>query len=289
MHEKSQFLRVTGANPCPICEHDSWCTVSENGAIVRCMRVESAKESKAEDGSIGWIHKLDKAVRLPAQKNEPRKLSIREVTECARKAYEHKLAPETRSKLSESLGVSRESLEALRVGYGCDRNGREWSSWPSRDFKGNVVGLVRRYEDGSKKTLPGTKCGLFYPMERKGLKGPVLILEGGSDVAAAFSVGVPAIGRPSNTGGAEWIGEMLGKKRKVVIGENDESPERRGRVSTCPIDCQGCLNCWPGMAGARMVAEKLKCNFVLPPSEFKDFRDVVRSGSMWWDLFRECR
>jgi hypothetical protein len=285
-----KFVRRASGTPCPVCGHESWCTVSVDGLVARCMRVKSDRESKGGDGQIGWIHAVSTDAPIPVEvvKREVVKLTVAQVTARAKSAYEHKLAKDVRSKLAVSLGVSETALDALRVGYGCDNNGKEWSSWPCRDSKGQVIGISRRYEDGSKKTMQGTRGGLYYAIERNGLRGPVLIVEGGSDVAAAYTVGVPAIGRPSNTGGVSWIKAILGRRRCIVIGENDESPERRGKIESCKPECTGCGNCWPGRFGAEVVSEQLRCQFVMPPSGLKDFRDVVKSGC-WWELIRACR
>lgn len=284
------FVRRKPGTVCPVCERADWCSVSDDGKVARCMRVESARESTGADGTLGWLHALETPMAVEVPQEKVTKATLAEVKSVARSAYEHKLASAVRAKLAQELGVSVASLDSLRVGYGCDRSGAEWSSWPSRDGRGNVVGVSRRYSDGSKKTMPGHRCGVYYPLERKGLLGPVLIVEGGSDVAAALTVGLPAIGRPSNTGGADVIQTVLGEKVKaaVVVGERDENPERRGTLQSCPVDCRGCLVCWPGLAGAKIVAKKLGCRFVLPPEGVKDFRECVRKGVAWWELVRCC-
>lgn len=252
------------------------------------MRVESEKESVGADGSLGWIHRLKEAV--PVERDEREKqppMSSEEVTVIAQTAYRNAQAPRMRESLAERLGVSVASLDALRVGYGCDRDGRPWSSWPSRDAEGRVIGITRRYETGEKKTLFRTRTGLFYPAERSGLRGPILIVEGGSDVAAALTVGVPAIGRPSNTGGAGWIRQMIGTKAAVVIGENDLDASRRGGLKSCPADCAGCGHCWPGRFGAVLVAQQLERPWAMPPAGVKDLRELVTKGGSWWELIRE--
>lgn len=251
------------------------------------MRVESEKESIGADGSIGWIHRLDEPVLVERTERENRPpMEPRDVLNLARQAFEHSKAAETRETLSKSLGVTTKSLEALRVGFGCDSNGRQWSSWPSRDAAGNVIGITRRYENGEKKTMYRTKTGLFFPIETSGLRGPILIVEGGSDVAAAYSVGMPAIGRPSNTGGAGWIQKLIGNKRAIVIGENDLDESRRGKNKTCPANCNGCGHCWPGKFGAEMVAKQLNRPWVFPPQGTKDFRELVAKRT-WWELIKE--
>jgi hypothetical protein len=45
------FRRVTRHEPCPVCKHDHWCRLFEDGAV-ECMRVESLTTCK----SGGWMH-----------------------------------------------------------------------------------------------------------------------------------------------------------------------------------------------------------------------------------------
>lgn len=80
--------------------------------------------------------------------------------------------PALLSVLSEQLGVSVESLQALGVGYAPlvefsdDRKSGPWWASPQRDSEGNITGIaLRSCEDGSKKLMvPGSKPGLVYPI-----------------------------------------------------------------------------------------------------------------------------
>jgi putative DNA primase/helicase len=51
------WVRVTQASPCPVCQHTHWCSVSANGALVFCMREPSDRPAKQESGQ-GWLHRL---------------------------------------------------------------------------------------------------------------------------------------------------------------------------------------------------------------------------------------
>jgi hypothetical protein len=212
--------------------------------------------------------------------------------------FDDKRADARRRQVSAVLGVSVVSLELLKVGYGADRAG-EYSSWPARDWRGAIVGIVRRYDDGSKKSYPGGSTGLFYELEWHKRPGPVLIVEGGSDTAAAITAGLAAIGRPSNTGLGRDCGvrRMLQStarargtpRRAIVVGEADSKPEKRGtnpQMPHCTVDCGGCLHCFPGMAGAQMCAGQLGCPWVMPPEGCKDFRDAMNKGRLWPGLMQ---
>lgn len=281
------WLRVTHRSPCPVCERPDWCTVSADGRYTHCMRVESDKAASGDAG--GWIHKTNRAP-MTSTKEIP-KLRPEQVHSLAKSMYEHPRASFHRPVLAKSLGVTVASLERLRVGYGRDRDGREFASFPSRNSRGKVIGITRRYESGEKKTYPGTTNGLFFAPRCMRDPGPLFLPEGASDVAAFLSLGLCAIGRPSCTGGVALLLPLVTHARQhgrlvIVVGERDSQPEKRGQLKSCPADCKGCSHCWPGLAGPRAVANALGCNFALPPVGFKDFRDYARSGGVWRSVLK---
>lgn len=280
----SDWLRVSRATKCPVCESDSWCTYTADGNVVYCMRVQS--EHACEKG--GWFHfdqPLDRnRVTTPAE--PPVKIDAEPL---AKEFYDNEEAAWTRLELAEQLGVTAEALELLRVGTGWDTSsGERFASFPSRDGTGKIVGITRRYRDGSKRTFKGTSNGLFYAPNWEKFPGVVLIVEGASDVAAALSLGICAIGRPSNVGGTTELKQLLaGKNRKaIVLGENDEKPHKRGVHDYCPKDCPGCMHCFPGKYGAEHTAKQLGVKYCMPPAAMKDFREMKNSRAVWLDLMK---
>lgn len=275
---KTKWIRVSRQHRCPLCQNATWCTYTTD--LVHCMRVSSDRPSK--DG--GWIHRLSEPlphVDLPDKPPTPRK----DAGSVAKTCYMNKAAAGKRVELAYALGVSRESLDDLRVGVGWDRDGIEWASFPSRGASGEIVGITRRYDNGSKKTLAGTSnAGIFCKEWWWIGNGTVYIVEGASDVAALIDAGLSALGRPSCIGGFAALTAYLKRRnprRIVVIGENDLKPEKRGSIQQCPPNCKGCLICWPGRAGCLITASRLskslnrKVETLMPPEEFKDVRQ-------WW-------
>lgn len=276
---QSKWVRVRNDRPCEICQKPDYCTRTTDGKAAKCMRIKSEKEVPGKDGSIGWLHKIGDPIPVHPEK-EP--VQIKDVTAVAKKMYFDPMAADKREEIAKSLGVSVASLEALRVGIGWDRDGEEYASFPSRDAACKIIGITRRYHSGEKKTLAGTSnSGIFVPVDWWKPTGPVLIVEGASDVAALVTHGFACLGRPSNIGGAKVILAYLGRRalsrRIVVVGENDLKPERVGTVAQCAAGCFGCSWCWPGKYGAINTSGRLRCEWIMPPEGIKDVRQWTAS------------
>lgn len=257
---KREWIRVTRSKRCPCCDKSDFCTISADGTKVHCMRVESEQPAKGTLG--GWIHKLADAVQTPTTLT-PRQEQRPEIDfhAEARRMFEHKRAEQTRAELSASLGVSIDALKRLGVGFGADK--REFSSWPERGIDGKVSGIIRRYADGSKKTMRWSRHGLYFAVNWRESTDLVLCPEGGSDTAALLSMGLFALGRPSNVGGVDLLIAKLRKikpLRVIVLGERDAKPDRRGdpKTPSCPTECKGCPLCYPGWYGMKATAERLR-------------------------------
>jgi hypothetical protein len=50
----TKLQHVTAKHPCPVCEKPDWCSVTENGEIVICMRVSEGAHRPSKNG--GWTH-----------------------------------------------------------------------------------------------------------------------------------------------------------------------------------------------------------------------------------------
>lgn len=164
--------------------------------------------------------------------------------------------------------VNPETLTSLGVGF---YNRDDAYTFPERDGSNNVIGILRRNsETGEKKMVRGSKRGLYYPSNLDFAdKDTIFIPEGVSDTAVLLNLGLCAIGRPSATGGADHLVELLRNcpedKEIVVLGENDEKDD----------------GMWPGREGATKVAAKLQrelgrtVKIAMPPDGHKDVRDYV--------------
>jgi len=286
---KTDWARVSRSNRCPICDRYHWCTVNSEAGLVRCTKVKSERESIGSDGSASWIHQVSQGLhkfKFNQQFNQQPKpvISIEEISALSKGMFHHPMAESAREREADNLGVPAWTLLNLKVGYGIDQVG-EFTSWPIRNFKRQIIGIMRRYRSGKKLTFKGTSnAGLFIPESILPMD-TLWIVEGGSDTAAASSIPVSAIGRPSNSGGSRVIAGLLKTmpfvKNVIVWGEND-------RKADCKMNCGGeCPSCWPGKFGANFVATQLKrqvnskhkkIEIRMPKEGIKDVREMVLTG-----------
>jgi hypothetical protein len=167
------------------------------------------------------------------------------------------------SELAEELRVSTQSLIDLGVGWypqqAC------WT-FPERDANGKVIGINRRFRNGDKKRMSGSKSGLTYACGWNQGNGPICLVEGGSDTAALITIGISGVGRPSNRAGVGLMVDLLfdipAHREIVVVAERDQKED----------------GAWPGRDGAISVATQLAealgrpITWALLPGNAKDAR-----------------
>ena len=58
---RSKWVRVSKESPCPICKEPDWCSVSADGSVAKCMRVEegSFKRKADKNGAAYFLHRLE--------------------------------------------------------------------------------------------------------------------------------------------------------------------------------------------------------------------------------------
>lgn len=245
---KDGWLPVSKRNPCPACGKPDWCLIGSR--FVLCNRVES---NKPQPGG-GWLHPLDVSLQRPTPPVPPPRPPTPNFTAMIRRwAIE---TPEMALQaLATSLGVSADSLASLNAVYASQH--RAWA-FPMRDGYGNIIGIRLRSDDGRKWAVRGSRNGIFIP---QGIApGKVAyITEGPTDTAAALSLGLYAIGRPSCNTGSHEIRQHLksvGIYRAIIIADNDA----------------------PGLDGAARVGHELKLKHCIwcPPT--KDIREYANLG-----------
>lgn len=160
----------------------------------------------------------------------------------------------------------------------CGKN--DWCLVSSDDPHDPSAVLCGRVSDGAERELD---AGYLHIRRSTGRIGegsrsalissdyPVLVVEGYSDVAAAFDLGFIAVGRASATSGKTSLVEITRGRNIVVIGENDGSVGITGMEQTFHALQPSCSS-----------TQKL-----LPPEGFKDLRDWFKRGALTTDLLLE--
>ena len=260
-----EWVRVSKEFPCPICEKTDWCCVTPDGRLCNCMRLEGGKPCK----NGGWLYKLDGDTKpkcyLPKAKAKVPDVNF------------YKLAKEyfcgclsTANPLAERLGVSEDSLQRLGTGF----DGKNYV-FPMWDGTRKMIGMRLRTPDGKKFSVTGSKNGLFWPqLVKSDSKNLLFICEGPTDCAALLDLGFDAIGRPSCSGGTEFIKTLLtGHDRQVVIVSDKDSPKQRPGGGTFR----------PGQDGAARLGAAIKplCRSVriIKPCVGKDARQWYQAGA----------
>jgi phage/plasmid primase-like uncharacterized protein len=229
-----------------------------------CQRTKSDKLA----GDAGWLHKLvDEISRFESRPKPatPRPKPATPSCHWAKLAdtfFEHDDAAFRRSKLAAEFVVRVEILAALWIGW----DGQSYSI-PERDSRGKIVGISRRWPDGSKGFHAGGNRGLTFTPDWFEDDGPVYVVEGASDVAAMLQAEYCCVGRFSNSGGLNSLAELFAEwpdREIVVMGENDQKPDGD----------------WPGRA-AESLAERLMKQLQRPvswglPTAGKDARQQLQ-------------
>jgi hypothetical protein len=184
------------------------------------------------------------------------------------KTFVAQFSQASRDELAERLGLPESCFSALPLlgAYPRERNGACWI-FPEVNGQGVLIGLTRRWRNGQKASMLGSKRGICMPKGWHDGDGPIFMPEGASDTLTLVALGLNALGRPSDSAGTKHLVDALDSLDKtrslVVLGENDAKAD----------------GSWPGRDNARVTARALqellkrKVFWTLPPNGAKDVRE----------------
>lgn len=258
--QDSRWHRVTRRNRCPICEHDSWCTVAPDRSAARCKRVASDHPCPGEDGDA-WLHVIHEL--RPARRANPLPMlpPLRRDLERLADDYRTNATPTWIERNAEGLGVAREALVALGVGR--DPSGN--LAFPMVNAAHQVVGIRIRTPQGQKFAVRGGHEGVFLPRRAATTDGILLFPEGPTCSAAVLTLGFEAVGRPSCSGGVRYCTELARLRECVVVADAD-APGQRGAMTLV----------------TSLVAVAKSVRILTPP--MKDMRDWLKAGATHADV-----
>lgn len=272
---------VSKREPCPICQHDGWCGIKDNGEVCHCMRVPSPHPCQ----SGGWFHFLKETERVevprgPKPPVRARMFNAELTMEGFRAEFEKpgggKDIFDSLIEIGRDLNLCPAHIDRLQVGRSAFH--RAWA-FPMLDSAGRTVGIRLREYGGSRKwSVSGSRDGLFYDPELQaaetvshGVCGrELVVVEGATDCIAGYALGLPCVGRSACATGADMLKGLcarLGANRITIVADNDAY---KFRPDGTP---------WrPGIEGAQALARQLRRTYriVTPPK--KDLRDWYGAG-----------
>lgn len=250
----ANWHNVTRREPCPICHKPDWCSLSNDGRVCVCRRIESNRPTKS---GMGWIHWLRDFPQIFTTSHRQPTTSHQPSPDFAALHATFDGSLSTQTALAKKLGLSPESFAALDVRHNRAKN---CMSFPMRDAEGHITGL--RYRDihtGRKLSARGSKDGLFFdcrPHDAAAEAEEIIITEGPTDTAAALDLGLYAVGRSSCLSGVQLLRDFihLHRIRRVTIFADGDKPGRDG-------------------AKRLSAALSVPSRIMLPPPSIKDLRE----------------
>ncbi len=250
----SDWIRVNRNLKCPICSSADWCMVSADGKAAICPRTKEGSIKMC--GDSGYLHKLtdDKVIRMPKKKRRQKPVDIdwasmsMDYCRCGN-LDKHMI------NLANHLGIENyTALDLFEVGW----DGEAWTiPMYIVDIIGSlqIVGIKRRFPDGSKKAVSGSMNALFVPWAQQ--SNTLYIVEGFSDALTLADLHYSVIGKPNCFSWSKLIIPYIKEfkwKKVLLVSDNDE----------------------PGIKGNLKLEKDLegivKCGIVYPPEGIKDVR-----------------
>ncbi len=274
--EKWIELKRGGDTTCPMCGKQDWCSQSPDGGAFDCKRGKGqpvpAGFEYVKDSAQGVIIKLiDQSLVVAPSADAIQKAQVDKLTTEQCNALHDQYLKDIGNRadtLASELGVSKDSLTKLEVGFDLQRM---CFTFPERDHEQNIVGFSTRYVDGKKLCVKGSRRAATIPNQWDSGEGPIFLVEGASDVAACITMGMSVIGRPGAMpcdsfihAADKLIGEI--RDRKIVVVAEWDNKDNGD---------------WPGKEGAIATANRLYELFgfpiywSLPPQDEKDCRTYL--------------
>lgn len=273
---RSPLQKVSKRHPCPICQHDHWCSVTADGALCICMRIAAGSVKKSRNE--GFVHILKDRPIGPRRMAIAEPKPVRQDWALLARRFQTALNPERLQRLARDLGLSIASLQRLGIGWAwkadlsdtgtrCRSEGC-WT-FPMRHPAGAVLGIRLRTPEGFKYALEGSRDGLFLPQDPPETD-TLWITEGPTDCAALLDLGLSAVGRSCCRSGGPLLIDGVRQRhyRSVVIVADGDRP---------------------GQAGAQALATLLalhvrQLKILTPPPGLKDARAWKAAGATASDL-----
>ncbi len=216
--------RVSHLNPCPVCGRPDGCLYALDGSVAICSRVQEGSIKTVGEGpfSGGYLHIIKSDFKpKPVKKKRPVTINWSTLNQCYRRCFNFSGNVKIVLDLIDTFQVACSTLNSIEPGWDTQAY-----TFPVRNSDDGIVGIQRRFPDGSKKWVKGSLNGIFIPRLDWTNLETLFICEGASDTATALDMGLSAIGRASCQTGKDHIIKFCAKRkpqRIVIIADNDEA------------------------------------------------------------------
>jgi len=144
--------------------------------------------------------------------------------------------------------------------------------YPENEYDNPNAVICVHIESGSTKPMELGYLHIFDPARQKLLiqnysilspsEYPILVVEGATDVCAAYDLGFVAVGKPSAASKNKDLIELLSGHKVVILGENDAGAGKAGMEFTF----------------TQLRGKCPECTKIMPPEGVKDLRQWVEKG-----------
>lgn len=309
----SNWIEATCKKPCPICGHDSWCTVSRDGRVVNCRRVDTGGRPKTDrTGAEYWVHHLDEddrigAVSIPGPSSIVR--SVERADDATLSAVYNALLSELRLLPQHASELKKRGLSADEIVWRQYRslppNGTPWTRHDvarrladrfGDETLAKVPGFIRRCDSRGCEywTITGLP-GLLIPV--RNVKAEIVALklrpddpgDGGKYRAlSSRSAGGPGPGSPAHVPLSPFQTSRE-DGATVAIVEGVLKADVVAALDPSGIPCIGIDGCGAWRAAVPVLAElnARRVNYYIDPDALKEDHPQVGAGlKAFWSAMK---
>ena len=214
------MIRVSAKHPCPICKKEDWCLYSEDGQVAICARVSSPRPA----GEAGYLHKLSEE----ATYNNTRDYTLKNPMLSVHIDWDTWNNNYFKSFINSEINPPDFMDKATANLFNCGWDGACYT-FPLRNANNNIIGIQRRFLDGRKRLVTGSRAGILVPIGLNLMEGQdIYICEGLSDTVSAIQLGLYAEGRMSASTGTSIFCKKYTNRSIIVVADNDEAGKKSG-------------------------------------------------------------
>ena len=250
-------------NPCPVCKRSSdGCLYTEDGTAAICVRVVEGSVKVA--GQAGYLHILKPGdfKPKPVVKKRPAIINWNTLSRCYTSTFRGMAV----RYLANPFYAAYQTLFDIETGW----DGEAYT-FPVRNANDEIIGITRRWPDGTKGMVKGSQVGIYIPRLNWDNLETLFICEGASDTATVIDMGLKAIGRVSCQTGRDHVIKWCVQKKPsqiVIVADNDSAGITGAKILGVDIN--------HGYKVLTAACPIIKV--ITPPTDISDLREWRKEG-----------